>query len=209
MAKYTVELYRLAEDTNFKLFDFEYNLYNNELKAEFEKFFVDYFYFNEIGFETIGRFKKALQNKLNTIYPYYEEYYKSCIALKERDMMQTKEVIEEMTREVKGKTKTDSNSTSKSDTNHTNIFSATPKQSIENIEKYMTQATKDNNQLNDTNNTEVNGENEQIEKTSFTSKGNLGVSSDGFLIEKWREIIVDINTKICQDELSELFMLLY
>ena len=193
MAKYTIELYKLIESENFELFDFDYNLYDNSHKPIFEQFFKDYFYFNEIGTETIGRFKKMLQIKLNTCANYYKEYYKTCLEVEERDMMQTKEIIETMEREINGiVTSTGTN---------TNIFSATPKQSIANLEKYMTSANKDS----------ATSESENIgtEKTTFQSKGNLGVSSDGIIKEKWREVIVDINKKICEDELRELFMLLY
>ena len=193
MAKYTIELYKLIESENFELFDFNYELYDNNLKPIFEQYFKDYFYFNEIGCETIGRFKKMLQLKLNTCANYYKEYYKSCLALEERDMMNTKEVVETMEREISG--------TISSNGTNISMFSATPKQSITNIERYMTQASKD------TLNNET--ENKKTKKTTFTSTGNLGVSSDGFLIEKWRDVIIDINKKICDDELRELFMLLY
>lgn len=193
MAKYTIELYKLAESDNFTLFDFDYELYDNDLKPIFEKFFVDYFYFNEIGFETIGRFKKALQNKLNCISYKYKEYYKTIIVQETKDFMNTKELHEETTRII--------NNTSTGIGTNTSIFSATPKQSIEDIERYMTSANKDRGENTLTNN--------GSETLTFDSSGNLGVSSDGFLLEKWREIIVDINEKICKDELSELFMLVY
>ena len=75
MANYTIELYKLQPN----IFDFDYELYDNNLKPHFEKFVLDYFYFNEIGFETVGRFKKALQNKLNVIAYKYKEYYKTVL----------------------------------------------------------------------------------------------------------------------------------
>ena len=71
MSKYTIEINQLVNDLDFNLFDFEYNLYDDELKSDFEKKFIDHFYFYEIGLTPIARFKKALQIKLNDIFPYY------------------------------------------------------------------------------------------------------------------------------------------
>ena len=218
MAKYTIELYKLFENENsFKVFDFDYNFYREDLKEEFEKYFLDFFYFNEIGFETIGRFKKALQNRLNVISNYYKEYYKTCEEVFTRNMMNTKEIKEEFIREVISNNQTNINhndtNISSGRSNNENIFSSTPKGKIDNLEKYMTEATIDKNNHNVTNENSGGSESESNnnlnEKTTFISEGNLGVSSDGFLIEKWREVIVDINYKICNDELRDLFMLIY
>lgn len=236
MAKYTIELYKLVENENiedFKLFDFEYELYDNDLKQEFEKYFIDYFYFREIGHPTVGRFKKMLQNKLNTIAYYYKQYYKTCVEVETRNFMNTKEITETTTRELTGNndttstnnsnfTNTDNTETNNTtETENTNIFSRTPKGSIENLEHYMSEGTitRDNatnnstsqstseNQQNSTSTS--NATNKLTELLTFKSEGNLGVSSDGFLIDKWREIIVNINYKICSEELSELFMQIY
>ena len=218
MAKYTIELYKLFENkNNFRVFDFDYNFYRDDLKEEFEKYFLDFFYFNEIGFETIGRFKKALQNRLNVIADYYKEYYKTCEEVFTRNMMNTKEIKEEFIREVISNNQTNINhndtNVSNGSSNNENIFSATPKGKIENLEKYMTEGTLDKNNHNVTNenigSSESESNNNLNEKTTFKSEGNLGVSSDGFLIEKWREVIVDINYKICNEELRDLFMLIY
>ena len=218
MAKYTIELYKLFENENsFKLFDFDYKFYRDDLKLDFEKYFLDFFYFNEIGFETIGRFKKALQNRLNVIGDYYKEYYRTCEEVFTRNMMNTKEIKEEFIREVISNNQTNINhndtNVSNGNSNNENIFSVTPKGKIENLEMYMTEGTLDKNNHNVTNENSGGSESESNnnlnEKTTFKSEGNLGVSSDGFLIEKWREVIVDINYKICNDELRDLFMLIY
>ena len=72
MANYTIELYRLIEDKHFNIFDFEYDFYTDdiEIRKNFEKKFEDYFYFREIGQETVSRFKHQLRTKLNIIAPY-------------------------------------------------------------------------------------------------------------------------------------------
>ena len=57
------------------LFTFDYDFYsdNPKDKEEFEKLFIQWYYFREIGFETPERFKMKLQAKLNIIMPYYRQ----------------------------------------------------------------------------------------------------------------------------------------
>ena len=68
MSKYTLELRHIYNDRNYNLFDFQYNLYDNDLKIFFQEKFFQHFFFHEIGFETVGKFKQRLQSKLNDIY---------------------------------------------------------------------------------------------------------------------------------------------
>lgn len=63
MSKYTLEINQIVNDLDFNLFDFDYNLYDNELKSAFEQKFIDHFYFYEIGLTPIARFKRLC--KLN------------------------------------------------------------------------------------------------------------------------------------------------
>lgn len=62
---------------NFELFDFDYPIADSVWKKEFENLFVDYYYFYEIGSETIDRWKYTLRTRLNLIMPYYNELYQS------------------------------------------------------------------------------------------------------------------------------------
>ena len=209
MAKYTIELYKIEEIYGSKVFDFDYELYDNSLKEEFEKYFIEYFYFHEIGFETIGRFKKSLQNKLNNIAYKYREYYKTVLVAENYDFMTTKNMTYITTREIEGENKSTSKVNSTTNANAENIFSATPKGNINNLEHYMTEGTIDRGSTTGTTNGESGNESKQREMLTHSEKGNLGAFSDAHLIERWREVIVDINEKICKNELSSLFMLLY
>lgn len=66
MANYTAEL-RTIINNDFDIFDFEYSrtaeskaiVSNNSL----EQGFIDHFYFREVGFETLERFKKKLKTQ--------------------------------------------------------------------------------------------------------------------------------------------------
>ena len=77
MATYTIDLFTLLQDEKFKLFDFNYNFYDEQHKQEFEEKFINYYMFNEIGFETVMRFKHFLKEKLNRIAPYYKQLYQT------------------------------------------------------------------------------------------------------------------------------------
>ena len=209
MAKYTIELYKIEELYGTKIFDFEYELYDNSLKEEFEKYFLDYFYFYEIGFETVGRFKKMLQNKLNTLAYEYRQYYKTVLVTENHDFMSTKNITHITTREVEGENKTNNTVNVNATNNNENIFSATPKGKIENLEHYMTEGTIDRGNNTQTSNGETDAKSKQRELLTHSEKGKLGTFSDSRLIEGWREIIVDINEQICRKELRELFMLIY
>ena len=65
MSKYTLELRRIHE--TYKVFNFDYDFYVNSeaIKTKFEEKFIDEYYFNEIGFETVARFQHRLKTKLN------------------------------------------------------------------------------------------------------------------------------------------------
>ena len=90
MANYTMEIRQLTDNPLIGLFTFDYVFYsdNPKDKEEFEKLFIQWYYFREIGFETPERFKLKLQAKLNVIMPYYRQ-----LALTEWDKLRT---VEEM-----------------------------------------------------------------------------------------------------------------
>lgn len=213
MSNYTLEFRYLVDDENFEIFDFDYELYDNDLKPKFEKDFKEYFYFREIGHETVGRFKKALQIKLNQIAYRYKEYYKTVIALENEDMMMTKDVKETFIREVNGESTSNVNSTDNSNLSgngkNVNKFSLTPKQGIQSLDNHITNATVDeNNTLTNSqsnSNSETTNKVNNVEKTTFISQGDLGVTSSGLLIQGWRDVIVSIHEKMFQEDLDELF----
>ena len=118
MANYTMEIRQLIDNPLIGLFTFDYDFYtdNPEDKEAFEKLFVQWYYFREIGFETPERFKLKLQAKLNMIMPYYRQ-----LALTEWDkvrtveeMMTSKNLKEttEHKQSIEGSNETESNATS-------------------------------------------------------------------------------------------------
>ena len=208
MSKYTMELNQIVNDLDFNLFDFEYNLYDNELKEAFQKKFIDHFYFYEIGLTPIARFKKALQIKLNDIFPYYKQLYQTELRTAEIDFMLNKDLKEEYTRQLTGNSSVNQSSTSSSNDTSLNINNDTPQNKIDDLDKYMTSASKntDNSTMS---NTETNtAENNSTETYSLLSQGNIGVTSSAELLEKWRNVLINIDQMI-YEECNDLFMLIY
>ena len=98
MATYTIELRTLIEEYGFRLFD-DYAFYTDDkkVKAEFEKLFIETFYFHEIGCETPERFKWMLKAKLNRIMPYYKQLHQTEWMQVNKDMMNSKDLTETTT----------------------------------------------------------------------------------------------------------------
>lgn len=216
MANYTLELRQIVESCNYNLFDFDYNLYDNDHKEEFEQKFIDYFYFDEIGFKTVEIFKHRLRTKLNIIYPYYRQLYETELRCLDVDFMLNKDLKETYIRESKNLHESNLNSNNvsndKSNSEGLGINSDTPQSSVDDIEKYMSSATK--NKMNNTSvsNDELNSNStnnsQSSEKTELLSQGNIGVTSSAELLSKWRGILLNIDLMIFE-ELRELFMLIY
>ena len=208
MSKYTLELNQIVNDLDFNLFDFEYNLYDNDLKTEFEKKFIDHFYFYEIGLTPIARFKKALQIKLNDIYPYYAQLYQTELRCKDIDFMLNKDLKEQYTRELTGNSSVNQSSTTTSNDTSLNINNDTPQNKIDDLDQFMTSASKNTDNSTMSSNGTNSAENNSTETYSLISQGNIGVTSSAELLEKWRSVLINIDQMIFE-ECNDLFMLIY
>ena len=78
MANYTIELKDIVA-CGYNIFDFPYDFYDEKKRKEFEEKFIRHFYFREIGAETIDRFKMYLRDKMDTVFPYYNEMFKTTL----------------------------------------------------------------------------------------------------------------------------------
>ena len=231
MANYTMEVREMMKHPLIKgVFTFDYPFYSDNPtdKEEFEKLFVNYYYFREIGFETPERFKIKLQAKLNLIMPYYQQ-----LAMTEWDkvktaeqMMTSKNLTEttEHTQSIQGNSETQSNQSSTS--NATQSTSSNNESKASNLtdgvsqssltDGYLTSTGKteqtDNSQSEATGNSNqsISGNNEQqlTEKTTFTSKGDVGIQTPAYAITEWRKVIINLNQMII-NECEDLFMKIY
>ena len=207
MSKYTLELRYIYEDKNFKLFDFPYNLYDNDLKPWFEEKFFQHFMFYEIGFDSVAMFKQRLMSKLNDIFPYYKQLYETEVACKDIDFMLNKDLKESYVRELT------SNSNSSQESNATSKGLSTAGQltpslisNSEKIDKFMDTAQKDESSSNASSNGESTGNSK--EEYTLTSKGNIGITSSAELLSKWRDVLLNIDLMIFE-ECNDLFMQIF
>ena len=231
MANFTTEIREMVNHPLINgVFTFDYEFYSDNIqdKETFEKLFISHFYFREIGFETPERFKMKLQSKLNLIMPYYRQ-----LALTEWDkvrsieqMMTSKNLTEstEHIQSIQGNSETQSNQSSSSNASQnatstneskaSNLADGVSQSSLD--DGYLTASGKteqtDNTQSEATGNTNqsILGNNEQqlTEKTTFTSKGDIGIQTPAYAITEWRKIIINLNQMII-NECEDLFMKIY
>lgn len=121
MAKYTIDLYTLLKDNNFKIFNFDYDFYtdNEDIKQSFESKFIDRYMFNEIGFETVARFKHFLKERLNSIAPYYKQLYQTELESKNIKFLLNKDLTETFIKDVENETSSSINNTIRNTNNLT------------------------------------------------------------------------------------------
>ena len=208
MAKYTIELDTLLRDTNFILFNFDYDFYtdNIAIKKKFEQKFIDRYRFNEIGFETVARFKHYLKTTLNEIAPYYKQLYESELRCNDIDFMLNKDYTETFIKNIDSLSKsTETQNSSYNDlTNESNINDGVS--DVELTKGNLTSVT--GNENTSTSNGTGTSENTQNENYTLTGKGNIGITSSAELLQKWREVMINIDHLIL-DDLSDLFMSIY
>ena len=210
MSSYTLELRHLHE--TYKVFNFDYDFYTDSdvIKSNFEKKFIDEYYFNEIGMETVARFQHRLKTRLNKIMPYYKQLYQTELRSKDIDFMLNKDLVETFERSLES----DSNSLNDLTVNNTGV-----NDNLEsNIENGNASLDLDNGSLTNvskstlTDNTNsssiINDKTSQNETTRFTSQGNIGITSSAELLEKWRKVLINIDELII-NECSDLFMMVY
>lgn len=207
MSNYTLELRYLYKDKKFKLFDFPYNLYDNDLKPWFEEKFFQHFMFYEIGFDSVAMFKQRLMSKLNDIFPYYKQLYETEIASKSVDFLLNKDLKESYVRELT------SNSNSSQESNATTSGLSTAGQltpsliaNSQKIDKFMDTAQKDESSSNASSNGESSGNSK--EEYTLTSQGNIGITSSAELLDKWRHVLLNIDLMIFE-ECNDLFMQIF
>ena len=209
--RYSIELREFVEDPLFTLFDFDYPFYSDDLsmKEEFENRFIEHYYFHEIGFETVARFKHYLRSRLRDVMPYYSQ---------DLNFLLNKDLREEFIRESSGTLESSaktsgSNSMSSSNTNNSKVSNLDNGVAAVNLSSgNLTGVSQDTTSANASNQTESGttqaNKTNQNEKTVFTSQGNIGVVSSANLLKEWRDVMINIQLQLIE-ECHDLFMLIY
>ena len=224
MSNYTIELRFLENPPLTSLFDFSYDYYMKGLvsdevyeqkKKEFENKFLEFYYFDEIGYKTPDRFKQRLKNYLDMGFKVWNERYNTELEVENQkiNFLLNKDLTEERITEGNATGTATSTSTSTSNTNNNssnkNTVNDTPDTRFTSTENFATSITNDESTTNSSNT--INGETTNTSNQNsnvnerFTSKGNIGVTSSAELLEKWREVIIDIDNEII-DGAEKYFM---
>ena len=199
MAQVTIELRHVLNMDGFNLFDFDYPITDLGWKKELEQAFIDKFYFNEIGYETIDRWKHALKTKMNLIMPYYDKLYMS--TLKEYDPFVTMTIKEEYT--DTGKTENVSSATANGSGDYETVGTDYPHTSA-----ITTDIPSDRSKTQSTsvNTSESSGETNTQKDYSKLLEGFQGDRTE--LLKNYRDNILNV-TEMVLNELKSLFILVY
>lgn len=196
----------IIDTTWDKIFDFSFPNLPDYQKGQLEKSILKAYYMREIGFETINRFKLALNQTLNRIMPYYIELYKS-ISLQGDNPLENYDLIDHSNRVTSSKSSAQNNGSENSSGKGKQVFEETPSDEMGAGTNYATNVTK--NEATNNINTEntSSGTNDVTDTYDRHAHGIMGYSKQD-LIERYRENILNVEELIIM-ELRDLFMLLY
>ena len=204
-SKVTLELRDLVEN-GVKIWDFDYpSFYKGEEKTAFEQKVIDHYFFRQIGQETVGRFLHYFRAKIREIMPYYIQLYESEKLLKSvDDPLESYNLTEKLERSTtnKGSTKTSGSSKEKREER----FSNTPQGSIDNLDRFMTEARVNDDSASSSGDSETNDNGS--ETYTLTRRGNIGVQPLGQELKVLRDAFLNIDMMII-DELKDLFLKVY
>lgn len=204
MVNYTLTLQQIING-GIDIFDFEYNLFNNDYKSTFEQLFIDYFFTEEIAHETVGLFKHRLKTKLNLVLPMYNELYMTQEL--EQRILDNYDVTEIINRVVTGDSTRTMDSNSMRNGVEKQLYKDAPKTKID-INRFdvVTNLTKNEADETSTNKAnEVNASN-NIENYTRHTTGNIGVQTDADAIIKYWQSLRNVTLELFDNELSSLFM---
>jgi hypothetical protein len=220
VAQVTVELGKLLDKTNFKLFDFEYQFDDQNFKAQLEQSIIDYYYDYEIGFETPDRFKRKFKARWQRNIDYFNKLYNTTLLeYNPLSNYSLKEVLDQLATSSSQADNTENTTLNNTGNTHTfsdidNKMSDYPQQPLAGGDYLSGQ----NNETNDTtidstaNTTNVTTGNVVATSTDNTdyTKTIEGITQTTYpdLIQKHRDTLIQINNMII-DYMKPCFILVY
>nr|DAJ70655.1 MAG TPA: Lower collar protein [Caudoviricetes sp.] len=217
-----------------KVFNFDFPIFDENYRQVLCKKILKHYYTREIAHETVGRWKLALNAKLNEIMPYYNQLYKSELLefnpFYDVDLTRSREGSGTSNRTSKNteiNSGTSKNVSSGSGTNNTvtlNRYSDTPQNSMDTQGiadsvplTTVTKVNEDNTTTNESTDTltrndsktgngteNINNTDKYIEKV----KGKQGTENYSSLLKKFRETFLNIDMMII-DDCSDCFFTLW
>lgn len=207
MEKTTITLGEIVEN-NVNIFDFDYPFYNEERRKQFEEHFIEHFYFDEIGQETVGRFKQRLKIKLNLIMPYWNKIFLADEL--EQRILDNYSVTETYESNIENSTNAvnENNVNTSNESVNKNLESNSPvtKIDFEQVD-YFSNIIKDiGSGTSNTSASNINNVNDnRTEKWTRKMEGNIGVQTDADAIIKYWQSLRQIEIEIFK-QCDDLFM---
>nr|DAW44273.1 MAG TPA: Lower collar protein [Caudoviricetes sp.] len=217
-----------------KVFNFDFPIFDENYRQVLCRKILKHYYTREIAHETVGRWKLALNAKLNEIMPYYNQLYKSELLefnpFYDVDLTRNREgngTSNKTSNNTETNSGTSKNVSSESGTNNTdtlNRFSDTPQNSMDTQGiadsvplTTVTKVNEDNTTTNEStdtltrNDTKTENGTENINNTDKyieTVKGKQGTENYSSLLKKFRETFLNIDMMIIED-CSDCFFTLW
>lgn len=205
----TVELDEIVKN-GVDIWAFDYpSYYEGEEKKAFEQKVLDHFRFRQIGQETVGRWLHMFRTRVREIMPYYIQRYQSVDLLYSyKDPLQSYELTEEYTKDASSTGTLESSTNARTENKNTRKHSDTPQGSIDNLEDYMSDASKEDNE--NTSETGASSTTTDTGKETYTLRryGNIGVQPLGDEITKLRSAFLNVDMEVI-NELNDLFLKVY
>lgn len=217
-----------------KVFNFDFPIFDEKYRQVLCRKILKHYYTREIAHETVGRWKLALNAKLNEIMPYYNQLYKSELLefnpfydvdlTRSREGSGTSNRTSNNTETNSGTSKNVSSGSSTNNTDTLNRFSDTPQNSMDTQGiadsvplTTVTKVNEDNTTTNESTDTLTRNDNktgsgtENINNTDKyieTVKGKQGTENYSSLLKKFRETFLNIDMMIIED-CSDCFFTLW
>lgn len=217
-----------------KVFNFDFPIFDENYRQVLCRKILKHYYTREIAHETVGRWKLALNAKLNEIMPYYNQLYKSELLefnpFYDVDLTRSREgsgTSNRTSNNTETNSATSKNVSSGSGTSNTvtlNRFSDTPQNSMDTQGiadsvplTTVTKVNEDNTTTNEStdtltrNDTKTGNGTENINNTDKyieTVKGKQGTENYSSLLKKFRETFLNIDMMIIED-CSDCFFTLW
>lgn len=217
-----------------KIFNFDFPIFDENYRQVLCRKILKHYYTREIAHETVGRWKLALNTKLNEIMPYYNQLYKSELLefnpfydvdlTRSREGSGTSNRTSNNRETNSGTSKNVSSGSGTSNTNTLNRFSDTPQNSMDTQGiadsvplTTVTKVNEDNTTSNTSTDTLTRDDSktgngtENINSTDKyieTVKGKQGTENYSSLLKKFRETFLNIDMMIIED-CSDCFFTLW
>lgn len=191
-----------------KIFNFNFPIYSEAYRTEFEEKLIRHFYFHEINITSIGAWKFQLREKLNLIMPLYNKMYEA-VSIKYDPLIDT-QMHETYTRNnnLTSDSSTNGNVTQKDTSNNSQVYSDLPQTTLHGGD-YATNSTQNEGTANSMQNARqtANATSSNKETYEHDNTGFSGKSQQTLLIEYY-EALRNVDEMVF-NELRDLFMFIY